>query len=71
MVKMESVSSTNVESVGYDEETNELFIRFKNGSEYVYYDVPIEEYESLLSAGSKGSYVYYSIKDMYSFDRVS
>lgn len=53
--EMISVSSSNVESVGYDEQEEIVHVRFLNGSTYIYKGVPIYEFEGLLSAGSVGS----------------
>lgn len=62
MVEMISVSSSNVHSIGYDEENKKLFVKFLNGSLYVYYSVPIKHYEGLLNAGSVGGYLDSFIK---------
>ena len=37
--QMEMVSSSNVESIGYDESERELWVRFLSGSTYVYIGV--------------------------------
>lgn len=62
MVEMISVSSSNVHSIGYDEENKKLFVKFLNGSLYVYYSVPITHYKGLLNASSVGSYLDSFIK---------
>jgi len=66
-----SVSSSNIAAVGYDDETNTLGVRFLNGSEYQYANVPKEVYEGLLSAASVGGYFDQHVKKAgYGFSRV-
>lgn len=67
---MESVSSSNVDEIGYDPQARELWITFKGGgSPYVYMNVPDTVYESMRNAGSKGRFVWSSLRDVYSFRR--
>jgi hypothetical protein len=35
------VSSSNIESIGYDEQNGQVYVRFLNGSLYVYKGVPL------------------------------
>lgn len=64
------VSSSNIHSIGYKEETQTLRIWFLNGSVYDYYNVPLMEFDGLLNAPSVGSYLARSIKGNYPFERV-
>jgi KTSC domain len=66
-----SVDSSMIDLVGYDDKTQTLEVRFINtGYTYAYYDVPKDEYQGLLNAGSKGSYMRANIIDCYEYDRV-
>ena len=65
-----NVQSSNIESVGYNPESKELLVCFKNGYDYRYYGVPIEEFQELLAAGSKGKYLNAHIKDKYRYKKV-
>lgn len=65
-----SVSSSNVESVGYDENNETLEIEFKNGAIYQYFDVPLNVFNTLMSVGSIGAYMASNIKGVYRFSRV-
>lgn len=56
------VSSSNLKSVGYDENSLTLEIEFHSGSVYQYYSVPLSVYNSLMNASSKGSYFDSHIK---------
>ena len=61
-IGMQGVESSNLEGVDYDPDTLTLRVMFKGGSTYEYADVPIEEYEGLMAAESKGSYFYANIR---------
>lgn len=50
------VSSSNLQSVGYDSDEEILEIEFYSGGVYQYFNVPPSRYEGLMSASSKGSY---------------
>lgn len=65
-----SVSSSNLESVGYISETALLEIDFKDGSSYQYFDVPQFEYDNLMAADSKGSYANQNIYTKYRSQRI-
>lgn len=64
-MNMQQVSSTNIESIGYDPETNCLFVRFHDGSLYRYSGVPEALYHGIMSAPSHGRYLNQHIKDRY------
>jgi len=65
------VESSNISSIGYDEENEILEIEFHSGSVYQYYDVPFEVYDELMNADSHGSYFYHNIRNGgYSYTRV-
>lgn len=66
---MNPVDSTNLESVGYDG-TN-LFVRFKNGSIYVYFHVPESLYQELLIAESKGKFLNKHVKRVFQYERIA
>jgi hypothetical protein len=57
-------------AVGYDEKTRTLEVTFNSGSIYRYLDAPQKEYEGLLAAGSKGSYMHSHIIDCYPDEQV-
>jgi len=66
-MKRQSVSSSNLASVGFDEANEILEVEFKHGGVYQYEDVPVEEYEALMSASSHGTYFSANIKNSYKF----
>lgn len=65
-----SVSSSNVDTVGYDEDSSTLEVGFKNGATYQYFDVPKNIYEELRDAGSVGGYLASHVKGIYRYSRV-
>lgn len=67
---MIDVSSSNIQSVGYDEKTETVCVRFLNGSLYVYRGVPIHEFEGLKDAPSVGSYLHRNFKNVYPYERI-
>jgi hypothetical protein len=68
--EMIPVSSSNVESVGYEEVTEIVFVRFLSGSLYIYKGVPKFEYENLRDATSVGSYLHRNFKNVYPYERI-
>lgn len=68
---MELVSSSNIESVGYDEATLTVCVKFLNGSLYAYKGVPSFEYEGLKNAPSVGSYLHRNFKNVYPYERIA
>ena len=68
---MISVESESIELVGYDEQTQELFVRFHNrGRTYAYEDVSPAQFDALLAAPSKGRYLNWEIKPFHAYRRV-
>ncbi|MEY8200761.1 MAG: KTSC domain-containing protein [Colwellia sp.] len=65
-----SVSSSNVDSIGYDSDNQTLEVEFNSGTTYQYYDVPEHVYDDLLSSSSVGSYLNQHVKNSYSYDQV-
>ena len=64
------VSSSNIESIGYDEQNEHVYVRFLNGTLYTYKGVPLHEFENLRDAPSLGSYLHRNYKNVYPYERV-
>lgn len=69
-IEMVQVSSSNVESIGYDEQQQILYVRFLNGSLYIYKGVSVYEFEGLRDAPSVGSYLHRNIRNFYAYERI-
>lgn len=70
MPEMQSVSSSNIAAVGYDAESQSVYVKFLNGSIYTYKGVPEHEFENLRTASSIGSYLNRNYKNVYPYERV-
>jgi hypothetical protein len=69
-LRMLTVESSNIHSIGYDGDSKNLVVRFKAGSVYVYSDVPERVAVSFVAAESHGSFHYNHIRDIYDAERV-
>ncbi|QOY55710.1 KTSC domain-containing protein [Candidatus Sulfurimonas marisnigri] len=69
--EMINVKSSNVESVGYDEDLKIVCVKFLNGSLYTYKGVPNSEFNNLKNATSVGSYLNRNFKNVYQYERIS
>ncbi len=59
------VESSVFDGAKYEAAEQRMTLRFKNGSEYVYEQVPAAVYESLVSASSPGAYYNAHIKGQF------
>lgn len=69
-MERQSVSSSDLQSVGYDPNTRTLEIRFHSGGTYRYFGVPAEVHVSLMGAPSHGRYFHRRIKGVYRYSKV-
>ena len=70
MPEMKPVESSNIECVGYNKDTETVFVRFFNGSLYIYKGVPEYDYDNLENAPSVGSYLHRNYKNVYPYERI-
>jgi len=62
----QSVNSSNISHIGYDDATGTLGVRFKgSGKEYHYPGVPRDKFSELASAPSVGSHFAKYIRGTY------
>jgi hypothetical protein len=64
------VQSSNIASIGYDENSSTLEIEFLNNTIYQYFDVPQHIYQSIMQANSHGQYLAQNIKGIYRYSKV-
>ncbi len=69
------VKSSNVRALKYMSDFGYLFVQFKAGSIYAYFNVPPGVYQGFLSAPSKGEYLFAVIRakgtdSRYGYERV-
>jgi hypothetical protein len=67
---MPQVQSSVMTFVKYDDDACELDITFTSGKTYRYREVPVEIYDGLLDAESKGEFFNDSIKDAFVYSEV-
>ena len=68
---MITVNSTNIDSVGYNADTQTLTVKFKvSGQTYEYLNVPQTLYEGLMASESKGTYLNDNIRSQFAYRRV-
>ena len=61
------IESTNIVRTEYDTETKKLVTEFKNGTRYVYDDVPHNVYTKFRMAESQGKFFSTSIAKNYKY----
>lgn len=65
------VTSSNIESVGYEPGEQRLRIIFHRGGAYDYVGVSAQVFESLIQAPSVGKHFIAHVKDVYPHTRVT
>ena len=69
-MERQSVASSNVASIGYDDSSQTLEVEFTNGNIYQYYNIEKNLFDSLMGAGSKGQFLNTYIKNAHPYSRV-
>jgi hypothetical protein len=64
------VASSNLNSVGYDEQSQTLEVEFSNGTVYQYYNVGSDLYDQFMRAPSKGQFLASYIRNAFPYSRV-
>ena len=65
------VASSAVRAVRYHAGRNELDVRFEEGREYRYHNVPRSKFRALLEADSIGEFVNHEIKPHHPYQEIS
>jgi len=66
---IDTPESSNIAKFGYSEGDQVLYVEFKNGSVYQYFDVPPFIFEQMKVAPSKGQFLAWTIKGTYRYAR--
>ena len=70
-MQLTKVNSTQIAAIGYNQNTKELFIEYKNNAVYKYINVPETVYNGILAAKSVGKYVSEYVKCAgYDYEKV-
>lgn len=65
------VSSTNIRSIGYDQQSSVLEVEFTSGDVYQYFNVSEHLYQQFLYASSHGQFLNDNIRHNYRYQKVS
>ena len=65
MTEFESVKSSYIDAISYNEETKELRVQFKGGVTWSYVDVPPAIHVSLLLSESTGKYFAKEVRGVF------
>jgi KTSC domain len=65
MMKSQNVYSRHIDTVAYDDSTQELHVKFSKGKTAVYSGVPVTLASSVMNAPSVGAAVHAQIKGSY------
>ena len=68
-MQLQPITSSNIESVGYDRPTRTLAVKFKGGSTYHYHGVPESVHASLVAAPSAGAHFAQHIKGKFTYTK--
>lgn len=68
IVELTPVESSNVAAVGHQDNT--LYVEFKHGGLYRYFNVPAETYQAMLAADSVGKFLNAEIKPKHGYELV-
>jgi KTSC domain len=61
--------SSNIVRFAYDKDLSVLFIEFKKGGLYQYFDVPEPVVDAMKAAASKGQYFARAVKGVFRYAR--
>jgi hypothetical protein len=67
--EMQPVNSSSIAAVGYDAESQTVYIQFLHGATYAYKGVPEHEFDNLRTAPSVGAYLNRNYKNVYPYER--
>src|SRR5688572_19718684 len=69
-VEWQAVDSSVFALVAYRTEARQLYVRFRSGGVYRYFDCPADVYSAFLAAESKGRYFSRRIRDQFRYEEV-
>ena len=64
-----TVQSTTIAVITYESAWRQLYVQFRDSSAYMYFDVPVQVYQALLEAPSKGEYFNARIRGKFTYQR--
>jgi hypothetical protein len=64
------IASTALESASYVAQRRWLYLRFKSGEIYRYFDFPPDKYRDFMAAESKGTYFGKYIREQFRYEHI-
>ena len=71
MMNWQPFESKLLTSAAYDAEPRVLYLRFRSGDVYRYFDFPSEQYQQFLHAESRGRYFLAHIRNHFRYERLA
>jgi KTSC domain len=68
--EMEPVVSSNVASIGYDADNEDVYVEFIDGGTYIYSNVPAPVFDDFQRADSYGGFVNAVLKPGYPYRKL-
>ena len=68
-IESKILGSSTIDYIVYFKEEKELYITFKAGTTYKYYDVPIEVIKGFMESRSAGTYFSVKIRNIYKYEK--
>ena len=69
-MKWVRVESSVFWAAAYDESEHSLYLKFRSGEVYRYFEVPVQPYQEFLAADSKGRYFRANILGRFAYERI-
>jgi len=64
------LESSVLTAVAYSHDDRSLYLEFRSGAIYCYFDFPLHQYDEFLATDSKGRYFNAQIRDRYRWQEV-
>jgi hypothetical protein len=71
MMNWQPIESKLLTSATFDTENSILYLRFRSGDVYRYFDFPAEQYQQFLNADSRGRYFLANIRNQFRYERLA
>jgi len=71
VMEMTELHDGNIKSIGYDEMTRELHVRFENGDYLIYYEVFKIDYVGIFTSDNMSKYFEERIQTRYPFKTIN
>lgn len=64
-MRAQSLNSSMIDRIGYDEDRHILIVTFRDTGKYLYLDVPVSTFEAFCKAPSAGTFFNAHVKDHF------